>query len=454
MATILAIGFAACQEDIVCGGVEAPNVNPEESALYIVDSNGSKGLSRMEIRNNGKIDLTVKLSSPRPSDTHVSLTYDETALEEYNTENKTNYLLLPLSMVNLSNNGKSSIKAGETAGNAISMTLSSDGTLDPDAIYAVPLRMKGTSQSRIILVRDLTSLSNCHKMVKDANGDDVEAIKIFSVMEINDTNPLNNLRFKLKKSGKYMVDALVLFSGNINYDNEASKVYFYANNNVQYCLDHYDELLKPLKDRGIKIIMSVMCNHDRACISNLSDESAKVFAKELKALCDTYNLDGIFWDDEYCSPMSPPPAGFVSRSNKAWSRLAYEVWKLQPERWNVAYGYSTTNSGTDIDGVPSGEFIEYVLPDYNYSMRDYSNSFKGMPRNHMGAYSMEFAQGRTTGEASLRNMRASGYGAMMVFAMDPYRSTAYTQQAAMEAMARAFYDDECVTDPTMYPKTW
>lgn len=49
-------------------------------------------------------------------------------------------------------------------------------------------------------------------------------IKLFSFTEVNDTNPLNNLNFTLKNSGKPLVDMVVLFSANINYDAATDKV--------------------------------------------------------------------------------------------------------------------------------------------------------------------------------------------------------------------------------------
>ena len=275
-------------------------------------------------------------------------------------------------------------------------------------------------------------------------------------MEVNDTNPLNNLRYTLKSSGKYMVDALVMFSGNINYNAETGRVYFYPNDNIQAILDNREKYLKPLKDRGMKVIMGVMCNHDRACISNLAPETARLFAQELKAVCDAYDLDGIFWDDEYCSPITPPPAGFERRNVTAWSRLAYEVWKLQPERWNIAYGYSMTGSAVEIDGVEPGKFISYCLPDYSSSYTtSWLSGYPGMTVSQLGGCSMEFAQGRWyASESTLRSMRDEGFGAMMVFAMDPFRTNASGQESAMGKLAKAFYDDEVVVDPTTYAKDW
>lgn len=460
--SMVAVAAVACKDEVNIGNMQAPDASGSEDALlYVSDADGSTGHSNMEFRNSAGLDLFVNATAAHAGDENVTFAYDPAVLEQYNKANNTSFEAIPESMVAFSNGGVATLAAGEVKSTPVTVTVTSDGSLDADATYAVPLHITSTgnlasmSQNRIVFVKDLTAIPDCAKTWTDENGEVHEGIKIFSCMEVNDTNPLNNLRFTLKNSGKYMVDAMVMFSGNINYNAETGRVYFFANPNVQHLLDNREKYLKPLQDRGMKIIMGVMCNHDRACISNLAPETAKAFAQELNALCDAYQLDGIFWDDEYCSPITPPPAGFVSRSNAAWSRLAYEYWKLNPSRWNVAYGYSTTGYAQAVDGVQPGTFITYCLPDYSSYYSDLSGSYPGMPREHMGGCSMEFAQGRWyASESTLRNMRNDGFGAHMVFAMDPYRSTASGQEGAMDKLARAFYDDEVVVDPYRYAKDW
>lgn len=112
-------------------------------------------------------------------------------------------------------------------------------------------------------------------------------------MEVNDTNPLNNLSFTLKSNGKPLVDALIIFSANINYNAETGRVYIFNNENVQALLDNREHYLKPLQDRGMKIILGLLGNHDRSGVANMSKETAQAFAQEVKAMCDAYQLDGI-----------------------------------------------------------------------------------------------------------------------------------------------------------------
>lgn len=463
MAAVAVAAVSCNDDDAYLGGVDTGRLDvPDGSVVTITDHNGKRHITNVELYTTATNTLNANLSTALGSDCTVNFSYDPASVEAYNSANGTSYTALPATMFSFANGGNATISAGTTQG-SVSYTITSDGSLSADKTYAAVVKISANgaqvspdNNSHLIVISDFSSLKDCYKTYTDEQGNVKPGIKIFSVMEVNDTNPLNNLRYTLKNSGKYMVDALVMFSGNINYNAETGRVYFYPNDNIQAILDNREKYLKPLKDRGMKVIMGVMCNHDRACISNLAPETARLFAQELKAVCDAYDLDGIFWDDEYCSPITPPPAGFENRNETAWSRLAYEVWKLQPERWNIAYGYSMTGSAVEIDGVEPGKFISYCLPDYSSSYTtSWLGNYPGMTVSQLGGCSMEFAQGRWyASESTLRSMRDEGFGAMMVFAMDPFRTNASGQEDAMGKLAKAFYDDEVVVDPTTYPKDW
>lgn len=462
---MVALSTVACDEELNYGDVQAPDVSSANSnLLYVTDGNGSTAATVVEFRDNAEVQLLINATKTSTATQSVTFAYNADALTAFNSANGTSLEAVPASCVTLSNGGAASIAAGSTKSAPVTLTLKSNGNLDAETTYVIPLTVTATagdaavassSSTYLVYVKDLSTLPDCYKTVKDENGNDVSAIKIFSCMEVNDTNPLNNLSFTLKNSGKYLVDALIIFSANINYNAETGRVYVYNNNNVQALLDNREHYLKPLQDRGMKVILGILGNHDCSGIANLSDETAKLFAKELKSICDAYDLDGIFWDDEYSSyETTNITPGFVPKSRAACSRLIYETWKAQPDRWNVAYAYSTTNSLDEVDGVPAGVYCQYALHDYlRYS--DLSDNFPGMPKSNMGLYSQEFNLGRTASLNNLKTMRANGYGSHMIFAMDPNRSNfERTQMTAMENCAEAFYDDELVFDGVKYPKDY
>lgn len=49
----------------------------------------------------------------------------------------------------------------------------------------------------------------------------------------------------------------------------------------------------------MKVFMGIMPDHDGSGLCNLAPETCREFALEIKAMCDAYNLDGIFLDEEY-----------------------------------------------------------------------------------------------------------------------------------------------------------
>ena len=461
-ALVLSAGlFAACSDDVLVGQLDESKYTTGDGSVmgYVSDSYGKRMFSNVEFRSSGSVSLHFKTTAKLTMEAAVTVTYDETVLTEYNNKYGTSYEVFPKNEITFENGGVIKLNAGDVQSSEMKVSYVSDGSLSADKSYIIPLRIQVTSgnfklgeedQTRLIFVKDLTGIPDCTKYVDGKPG-----VKVFSCMEVNDTNPLNNLSFTLKSNGKPLVDALIIFSANINYNAETGRVYIFNNENVQALLDNREHYLKPLQDRGMKIILGLLGNHDHSGVANMSKETAQAFAQEVKAMCDAYQLDGIFVDDEYSDyEYSDITPGFVYPGQEAAARLCYEVKKAQPERWVVAYAYSTTYGLPAIDGMQSGEFVDYALHDYGGSS-DLSSSYPGMPKSNMGLYSQEFNQGRTASESSLRSMRENGYLSHMIFAMDPNRSNfEWTQMSAMERMARAFYDDELVFDGIKYPKDW
>lgn len=453
--------FTACSDDVVVGQIDENKYTTGDGSVmgYISDSYGKRMFTNVEFRSAGDVSLRLKTTAQLASEATVTVAYDESVLTEYNNKYGTAYEAFPKAEVTLGEGGVIKMAAGSVQSSDMKVSYVSDGKLSSDKSYIIPLRMKVTSgdfklgaedQTRLIFVKDLTGIPDCAKYVDGKPG-----VKVFSCMEVNDTNPLNNLSFTLKSNGKPLVDALIIFSANINYNAETGRVYIFNNENVQALLDNREHYLKPLQDRGIKIILGLLGNHDRSGVANMAKETAEAFALEVKAMCDAYQLDGIFVDDEYSNyEYSNITPGFVSPGKGPAARLCYEVKKAQPERWVIAYAYSTTYGLPSIDDMPSGEFVDYALHDYGGSS-DLGSSFPGMPKANMGLYSQEFSRGYFASESSMKAMRTDGYLSHMIFAMDPHRANfTFGQLPAMEKMARAFYDDELVFDGVMYPKDW
>ena len=471
---LASMAVVACDDDINVGAVDTDTIAVPDNGVevaYVTDAAGKRTYSNIEFRDNTTTQLYVNTQAPVSGATTVTFTYDANVLTEYNKSNGTEFKAMPQSFVSFDNGGVATIAAGTNKA-VVEYTLTSDGSLDHKENYVIPLKVtiSGAAQlgendnTKIIFVRDLTNLPDATKYVKDANGNMVPGVKIFSCPEVNDTNPLSLLSFTLKNSGKPMFDAIVLFSSNINYNTTTGRVYINNNDNITAVFSNYDKYLKPLKDRGIKIYLSILGNHDCAGISTLADETAREFAKEIKAMCDAYDLDGVFWDDEYTTDPDVLPPGFVRPINagERASRLIYEVWKVQPHRDNIAYNFGSTMNLQPVDGVPVCDYCQYSFNNYG-AANDLTQQYPGMPRSNVGLWSQEFAQGNTAPTYGLEQIRNEGWGCHMIFAMNPIDKShggpredwvVMRMSISLNNMARILFDDELVDDGVRYPVDW
>ncbi len=443
----------ACDESINLAEIDETTYEVTSDVIgYITNSKGNLKQSSIDFRDSGSEEILIGLNSNAPGNITVSLDIEPSLLDAYNKAYDTDYQLFPTNAVTIPE--QATIEKGKKTSNKATVEFVTTEELETGKTYVIPLKAKlvsgdvklsETESNYIILVNDLSKIPTAAKST---------GIKIISCMEVNDTNPLNNLCFTMASNGKPLIDMVILFSANINYDNETGKVFVYNNPNVQHILDNKEKYLKPLQDRGIDVVLGILGNHDRSGVANLSDETARHFAQELKIMCDAYNLDGVFFDDEYSAYQSPPPPGFVYPSNAAAARLCYETKKAMPDKLVTVYVYSRTRTLPAVDGHDSGTFVDYGIHDYGGSS-DLSSNYPGLPRSGMALYSQEYAQGRTTSEANLRRLRDNGYGAHMIFAMDPLRSNfTYSQKPSMERIAKVLFDDELVYDGKPFPKDW
>ncbi|MBR1890044.1 MAG: DUF1735 domain-containing protein [Alloprevotella sp.] len=463
----------ACEDDVQVGTVDETNYQLANDALgYIADQKGNRSFPTLEFRSAGDVQLTLHARQAASQNIELTAVYDASVLEAYNQANDTEFEAIPQSDITLSDAGVFTLVAGAVESTALNIHVVSDGSRDHSAAYAIPLRFTASNgavlpvadQTKIVWVTDLTGLATgAAKVTYDSSGNPTEPVFVFSCMEVNDTNPLNNLCFTLSETGAPLIDGVILFSSNINYNAETGRVYVYHNENCTAIFNNRAKYLKPLKDRGMKVYLSILGNHDASGVANLADETAREYAKEVKAICDAYDLDGVMLDDEYSDYAAAAGIpGFVTRSYNAIARLYYEMKKIMPTRDMIVYQYGYTPSGvtlTEEDGtqIAAGEYIDYVLHDYGQSS-DVTSRYPGLPYSHLGLYSQEYTGRSWCSDTNLQRLVNNGSRTHMIFAMDPNRSNYSRQLQSMQSMARIFYGEQLVVEEApgggFYQKDW
>lgn len=446
------MAFTACEDDVTVGQEvdESQYENVTKLQGLLVDQSTNKNSSVIEMRGDvHSTDISFRLSKLPNKGVDVKITVDETYAAEYNAAHNTTYEVYPAANVKIANDGVFVLAPDDKVTPSIKVTLNAFDGMKEDKTYIVPITASSTtegvsftkeSQHMVLLITD------CRNKPNNFKGDG--AVTMVLYFEVNDTNPLNALEF-LTESGKYYFDHVVLFAANINWDPVKKRVYLANNPNVQFLLDNNEEYLQPLRRAGIKVILSILGNHDEAGVAQLSDMGAREFAKELAAYCRAYNLDGVAFDDEYSDNPDLNNPWFAPQSAYAGSRLMYECKKAMPEKIVSLYNLGAMYSDRleIVDGVDPGQYCDYAVADYGGA----ASPGVGMTLKQCGGMSIELRRGSgDSSESTAKRKKEQGYGYYMFFALDPslYRS----QVGRLQSVCRGLYNQELLYPTHQYKK--
>ena len=449
-ATILCTGlmFGACTDDIVVDNVdEGAYANVENLIISLRDGKSSKINNVVELRNNEySTNVAVYLARTPRKGVDVKISYDAAYLEAYNNEHGTDFQLFPESQFTLQNEGKVVVAPDETKSYTLGLTLQPFDDKE-EATYLLPLRattttdgVKVSDEHLIYLVKNMSWQS----VVARNEGEK----KIIAWIEVNNTNPLNMLQFETE-DGRLITDYVVLFAYNINYNRETGEVYVFANPQCQYILDHYDEVVKPLRERGIKVIISILGNHDESGLAQLSDLGCREFAKKVAAIVKSYGFDGVNYDDEYSIAPDLSNPLFAPVSSERGNRLFFETKRLLPDKEMVSYQYGECTGNAAVDGIDPSDYMSIFNGDYGRKGVPYGNASLAACTYQ----STEFARGSYLPTASsAQSFVNSNYGFWMVFSLWNTQGRK-SDWDAMNILSNAMFGSPLKKPEFYYPET-
>lgn len=176
-------------------------------------------------------------------------------------------------------------------------------------------------------------------------------------VEVNNNNLLNAGAYKLQTSNSYLFNVVNIFAANINYDTSRGRAYLYSNNNVTKVLTNADTYIKPLQQKGMKVVLTILGNHQGAGICNFpTREAARDFAQQLANTVNTYGLDGIDFDDEYSEYGNN---GTGQPNDSSFVMLVQELRALLPNKIISFYYYGPAASRLSWNGARVGDNVNY-----------------------------------------------------------------------------------------------
>lgn len=176
-------------------------------------------------------------------------------------------------------------------------------------------------------------------------------------VEVNSNNILNVGNYTLQNSKKQLFDIAIIFAANINYNVSTKKAVLGFNENVTKVLNGKTTYIKPLQDKGIKVLLSILGNHQGAGFCNFTSQAAaKEFAQQLANAVTTYGLDGIDFDDEYADYGTN---GTTQPNASSFVLLVQELRKLMPSKLITFYNYGPAASRVEWNGLRVGDNANY-----------------------------------------------------------------------------------------------
>ena len=270
-------------------------------------------------------------------------------------------------------------------------------------------------------------------------------------VETNDVNPLNAGDYELT-DGTPFVGIVELFASNIEKTvvNGVTQPTLKLNDKMTRVLEPdpnapattgYHKYVKPLQDKGIKVLLTVLGNWQDMGVANMNDTQTTQFAQIVAYVVNRYNLDGVGFDDEY--------AGYTSTNNTSYSQIIKKVRNLLPNKIITVFDWGNTDT-LDAEALA---MIDYAYHGF------FGTSFIScglVDKSLLSPMSLNLVYHSNTYLSTIYNnaLRAKneGYGALMCFNLR--RTSDVNSTNVFITMASAMYGQSVVCDGGDRPQDW
>jgi len=255
-------------------------------------------------------------------------------------------------------------------------------------------------------------------------------------VEVNSNDMLEVGKYKLA-NGKQLFDIGIIFAANINYNTTTQKAELFFNPQVTSVLNNRATKIKPLQDKGIKVMLSVLGNHQGAGFANFPNQAAaQEFAQKLSDAVTTYGLDGIDFDDEYSEYGNN---GTGQPNSSSFVYLVTALRQLMPNKIISFYNIGPSASNLSYNGVTVGSKVNYAWNPYygTYS----APNIPGLTKSQLGPAATDIqATGVSTATANATRTVKDGYGVYLY-----YNLTSTNKATYLSSISKALYGGQATT---------
>ncbi|MEH3090316.1 MAG: glycosyl hydrolase family 18 protein [Microbacterium arborescens] len=229
-------------------------------------------------------------------------------------------------------------------------------------------------------------------------------------VEVN-SNELRTVGDYELADGSNAFDIAIIFAANINHDGSGATLHL--NDQVTATLEAADTQIRPLQDKGIKVTLSLLGNHQAAGFANFPSQSAAAaFADQVAAVVTQYGLDGVDIDDEWVSYGS----GGVPAANADSARWLVDALDAALPGGSIISLYDIGATAQTLKSAPAATLdkLDYIWNPYygQYNVPAYP----GVGPERLGAAAIDLTQTSSATAANLaRRTVQDGYGVYVTY---------------------------------------
>lgn len=425
-AAMAAAGIAvnSCSETIdIQGNLDQSSLENSLAVKGFVKVPDNPGMKVVELRTE-PVTLHLQAALSNRCSSIAEFTFNASMYgalaAEYNEQHSTDFDALPESCLTLEDRGRTAIAPGDRESYVLDLKIDPSG-LETGKTYILPVTFVCSTPEVTVSDDDKVVYFLVKALGERPSTAKASGIVSIVYIEVNGYNPLNAGEWTLATSGKQLFDIVNIFAANIKFDESTGRPYLSLNPNVKAILSNRDKYIRPLQDKGMKVCLSILPDHDGVGFANLTDADIRTFAAELKSAVDTYGLDGVDFDDEYGEYSSHNRPGFEDPGSLPYAKLCYEVKRIMPDKLCTVYfiGSATEGFNDDIEGMEPGDFVDYSYFSSYGSWSDAYLKIKGMDKSQWGPYSWEMTEFASAGDIMTSQVRRGGYGVQVFYDLRP-----------------------------------
>lgn len=277
--------------------------------------------------------------------------------------------------------------------------------------------------------------------------------KVIAIIETNDTDPRNVLSYHLGTSNDdpLFFDIVEFFAANIHKDaNNDPTIYF--NPELAPLLADTATYVKPLKDAGLKVVLSILGDWQGIGVANMTESQADKFTDILVHIIKTYGLDGVSFDDEY--------ANYGNLIDGSYGRIIEQLrTKLDAEfpDTHKLIGVDQWGNYNQID-AEAGAMIDYVYHGtFGPNVFIASPSVSGVTHDRFSPQTIDLDNQYVTPFLILiknRSAQAANQGYNFITTYDLRVATDCNPLPVLQSIAEGAYNSTVIYDGTAYEQDW